>query len=76
MLSVALGPIGSNMTGEERLSTALVQSVCKSASLACEGGNQPYPDLESCVTSLSAKPLGEWYHLQGKPHRHTLTPDD
>jgi hypothetical protein len=78
-LGEMLGQAGVNMTLDERLSTALVQSICSSAISACQGNSKPDDDMGTCVSSLSAKPLGEWYRLQGQfiylnPDQITLIP--
>jgi hypothetical protein len=65
-LGEMLGQAEVNMTFDERLLAALVQSICSSATSACQGISKPYDDMGTCVSSLSAKPLGEWYRLQGQ----------
>lgn len=55
------------MTADERLKTALVQSICSTAMSGCIGPDSQYSNMSDCISTLGSKDLGEWYQLRGKP---------
>lgn len=66
VLSEMLGPGSRNVVAKDKFSTAMVQNICASGDRVCKGKDRQFPDLEACMASLSAKPVGEWYRLQGE----------
>ncbi|MCJ1477014.1 hypothetical protein MMC13_005685 [Lambiella insularis] len=44
---------------------AVIRNLCTEAQGLCTGSNTQYDDTDTCVSTLSAKPFGEWDELWG-----------
>ena len=45
--------------------SAVIESLCTEAEVLCTGNNMQYTSKEDCVSTLSAKPFGEWDEAWG-----------
>ena len=45
--------------------TEAIEELCTSAQVLCTGNNMQYNSTEACVSTLSAKPFGNWDEVWG-----------